>query len=297
MGQANCRRWAAIFLPTQSSTSRWPPPPPSSEWFISPCFGNMCSSPPLNPFNSPLTPLLFSTYQQLPSPSLYPLGSGDRGGSFYSSSSSSHRRNPYLERDGPLDTMAENYFSRHRITIYEDPRETIDPRAPPSARRRDGYNTYQHRQDHRDPVLEFRPSMERFFGYDNHDDRRRRFYWLAGIILCISSCIYSINERSFNKLLTLPLCWCSFRLSGTALEYWVEHQLTFQVNDSQWNKDKNRQSNGVDLAGERSISHISLLIYMKSVVELSHCSTLLVNNGNSTATDGCYWWSRTNGVN
>lgn len=41
------------------------------------------------------------------------------------------------------------------------------------------------------------------------------------------------------------LIW-AVELSGTETEYQLEHQLTFQVSDFQWNEDKSRQLNGVD---------------------------------------------------
>lgn len=90
----------------------------------------------------------------------YSYGDRDRDRSYLSST-----------RRGPLDS--ENYFSRHQITIYEDPRDSIDPREP-SVRRRQDYD-FQRR---REPVLDFRPSSLRYrdFRYDDEENRRYSHY-------------------------------------------------------------------------------------------------------------------------
>ena len=74
------------------------------------------------------------------------------------------------------------YFSRHRITIYDDPRELIDPRRVESQRR----NAYMTRTDviaggsgiyhHTPPRLDFRPSAMRpgdFYDEYRGDNFRR----------------------------------------------------------------------------------------------------------------------------
>lgn len=80
---------------------------------------------------------------------------------------------PVRDHHRPVDGMrgSDHYFSRHHITIYEDPRETVDPRLP-GARRREDFNFM------REPVLDFRPSHERYFRspYVEDNRRQRHFY-------------------------------------------------------------------------------------------------------------------------
>lgn len=68
---------------------------------------------------------------------------------------------PLSRRDKPLD---DDYLSRHRITIYEDPRELIDPR---DDRRRDDFRANPSLPP---PILDVRPSPLRYHGYE--DERR-----------------------------------------------------------------------------------------------------------------------------
>lgn len=115
-----------------------------------------------------------------------------QGNSYGYNNGYAHRLPNHLPPQTAFETLPldkdEGYFSRHRITIYEDPREYLDPRYGLDHRREDYQTNFHDYRRYHSPALEFRPSSNLNFGSSTrhnvfdyadkqHDFHHRRPYY------------------------------------------------------------------------------------------------------------------------